>query len=119
MGTLSDIGPAKTSSWAISTSETKLALLMLESRRYILRAEELRCPWGVVERPKSMLLAVDLNERAAGVQIDGDVQPQTGLTQLTEARLGECAGASRHLCRCYHIEGIQRSSLLGCRYLVV
>jgi hypothetical protein len=31
----------------------------LELRRYILRADgELRCPWGGVERPKSMLLAV-------------------------------------------------------------
>jgi hypothetical protein len=31
------------------------------------------------------------------LKIDGDVQPRTGLTQLTGARLGECAGASRHL----------------------
>lgn len=63
MGTLSDIGPAKTSSCAISTSETKLALLMFESRRYILRIEELRRPWGVVERPESMLVTV-LSSRA-------------------------------------------------------
>ena len=30
------------------------------------------------------------------LKIDADVQPRTGLPQLTGARLGECAGASRH-----------------------